>query len=101
MTKTFVVRYQTKSPEAADANQALVQKVFAQLRSEDPAVLRYATFRLEDGLTFVHVAIHDHDERALVGLSAFQDFQRGIGDRVTGAPVVAEATMIGSYRFTP
>ena len=50
-----VVRYQCK-PDRADENQALVEKVFAELDANAPAGLRYASFRLADGVSFVHVA---------------------------------------------
>jgi hypothetical protein len=56
MSKTVVVRYETR-PEAADDNQRLIEAVFDRLASDDPGGLRYAVFRLADGVTFVHVAI--------------------------------------------
>ena len=37
-----IVRYRTK-PDRADENQALVEKVFAELDADRPAGLRYAT----------------------------------------------------------
>ena len=43
-----VVRYRTR-PERADENQALVEKVFAELAASRPDGLRYATFRLAVG----------------------------------------------------
>jgi hypothetical protein len=95
---TFVVRYQTR-PDAAGENQRLVEKVFAQLREDDPGGLRYATFRLADGVTFVHVAVTEGESNPLPELAAFQEFQRGIGDRVTDGPFPSEATVVGSYRF--
>jgi len=48
MSKTVVVQYKTR-PNAAEENQRLVEAVYAQLASEDPGRLHYATFRLEDG----------------------------------------------------
>ena len=50
-----VVRYQTK-PDRADENQALIEKVFGELATSGPDGLRYAAFRLADGVSFVHVA---------------------------------------------
>lgn len=96
---THVIRYITKSTMAADENQELVEKVFAQLNAEHPGGIRYATFRLGDGVTFVHVLIHETEENPLDNIPAFADFQRGIGGRVSQAPVFHDATLIGSYRF--
>lgn len=95
---TFVVRYTTR-PDAADENQRLVEEVFAQLHADDPGDLRYATFRLTDGVTFVHVAVVEGETNPLQRLAAFQEFQRGIGDRVAEGPVPSEAEVVGSYRF--
>lgn len=89
---TAVIRYQTK-PEAADENQRLIENVFAELAATAPPGLRYSTFRLADGVTFVHVI----DGEGLPELTAFQEFQRAIGDRVAVGPTREEATLIGSY----
>ena len=43
-----VVRYQTK-PERSGENQALIERVFAELNEVHPDALRYASFRLTDG----------------------------------------------------
>ncbi|MEV6411727.1 hypothetical protein [Kribbella sp. NPDC051718] len=89
---TAVFRYQTK-PEAADENLILIEKVFAELTAVAPANLTYASFRLDDGVTFVHVV----DGEGLTDLAAFQKFQRDLADRFDGDLVREEATRIGSY----
>jgi hypothetical protein len=94
MSKATVIRYQTK-PEAADENQRLIEKVFAELASAAPSGLRYTSVRLVDGVTFLHVVLGDGD--LLPGLATFTEFQRDFGDRVTAAPERTEATVIGSY----
>ena len=95
-----VVRYRTH-PDRADENAALVEQVFAELAVTQPAGLRYATFRLADGLSFVHVAEVTTDDGAnpLADVVAFGEFQREIPDRLAEGPVVAEATVVGSYAF--
>jgi hypothetical protein len=98
MSKTVIVRYQTRA-DAAEENQRLVERVFAELAADDPGGLRYATFRLADGVSFVHVAIVEGEPGPLPKSAAFAEFQRGLGDRVTGPPVPADATLVGSYRF--
>ncbi|HZE31310.1 MAG TPA: hypothetical protein VE198_07720 [Actinoallomurus sp.] len=98
MSSIRIVRYRTR-PEAAEENQRLVEKVFAELGAEDPGGLRYATFRLADGVSFVHVVVHEGDENPLGDSAAFAAFQQGIGDRVSEPPNAEEATLVGSYRF--
>jgi hypothetical protein len=94
----FVVRYETR-PEAADENRRLVEAVYAELNAGQPDGLCYATFRLADGVTFVHIAITEGERNPLMETAAFQEFQRGIGDRLVRPPVHAEAEVVGSYRF--
>jgi hypothetical protein len=95
-----VVRYRTRG-DRAEENQARVEKVFAELAVSRPVGLRYATFRLADGNEFVHVAAVDtHDGvNPLSRVAAFAEFQDGIPDRMVEGPVVADATLVGSYGF--
>jgi len=101
--RTIVVRYETK-PDRADENQRLVEKVFAELAARRPDSFRYATFRMEDGVSFVHVVIETGDGSnsvSLADIDAFADFQNEIADRCTVQPVAQGATLVGSYRFVP
>lgn len=95
---TVIVRYRTK-PESADENQRLIANVFAELQTSRPPGLRYASFRLDDGVTFVHVASTDQDKSPLEDVQAFQEFQRDIPARLEAKPDFQSATMIGEYGF--
>lgn len=98
--KTVVVRYQTK-PDQADENARLVERVFEELNEHDPGDLRYATFRLADGVSFVHIASIETDDGSnpLFETSAFAEFQREIEDRCAEQPSSQPATVVGSYRL--
>ena len=98
--KRVVVRYRVK-PEFAARNVQLVQDVYAELHESKPAGLRYATFRLDDGVSFLHLAENDMPDgsNALDGVAAFRRFVEGIADRCDEQPVVTEIDVIGSYRF--
>jgi acyl dehydratase len=91
-----VIRYQTR-PEHAAENERLIRDVFAELAAEQPEGLRYASFRLDDGVSFVHVAVLDGDQNPLSASAAFATFQSGIKDRCADGPHPSDATMIGSY----
>jgi hypothetical protein len=93
-----MVRYQTR-PDAADENQRLVEQVFAQLAAEDPGDIRYASFRLADGVSFVHVVVTEDESRPLQGLSAFKEFLSTIDERCVEGPTSSDVTVVGSYRF--
>ncbi len=97
-----VVRYRTK-PDAAEENQALIERVFGELDTGRPDGLRYASFRLADGVSFVHVASIETDDgtNPLTSISAFSEFVRDIGDRLEEGPSALDATVVGSYRFWP
>jgi hypothetical protein len=93
-----VVRYKTK-PERADENQALIEAVFAELAEAAPAGLSYESYRLDDGVSFLHVASIETDDGAnpLTSTTAFATFLQGIGDRCTEPPIAVNANKIGSY----
>jgi hypothetical protein len=93
---TVVIRYRTK-PEAADENARLVAAVYAALAKTDPGHLRYITYRLADGVTFVHVAQRDTGANPLAELPEFAEFQRNLADRCEEMPQPSDATVVGSY----
>lgn len=98
MGSTTVIRYETR-PDAADENQRLVEGVFRELAEAAPDGLRYAAFRLADGVTYVHVVQREGESDALTGLAAFAEFQRDARARMAGPPERGDATLVGSYRF--
>ena len=98
MSRAVIVRYKTR-PDAAEENQRLVEQVFGELNKNDPGGLRYATFRLADGVSFVHVAVVEGDVNPLEQTAAFAEFQRQIGERCVEGPAPSGATLVGSYRF--
>jgi hypothetical protein len=97
MANAIVVRYRTK-PEAADENAQLVRAVYEELAAHKPEDFHYMTLQLDDGVSFVHVAIHGNDgENPLSKNDAFARFQAGLADRLEQGPEPAPATVVGSY----
>jgi L-rhamnose mutarotase len=96
--RQVMVRYKVK-PDRAAENEALVRAVYEELARTQPAGLQYATFALEDGVSFVHLASVDTEDgrNALSEVEAFARFQEGIADRCEEAPVVAQLREIGSF----
>jgi hypothetical protein len=96
---TTVVRYQAK-PERADENQQLIEAVFADLDEREPEGFTYKVFRLQDGVSFIHVVI-EHDVEnpdSLQAVPAFQAFLADIASRCDIPPVATSATVVGGYR---
>jgi hypothetical protein len=93
-----MVRYTVK-PECAAENERLAAAVYEALRAAQPQGLRYATFRLPDGVSFLHLVSHEAGEsgNALTSLPAFQAFAAGVKERCAVLPERSELTEIGSY----
>jgi hypothetical protein len=92
-----IVRYRVK-PDRVAENLALVRDVYEELHAAHPDGLRYATFQLDDEVSFVHLAITEEAPGPLPGFAAFKRFQADIADRCDEPPVVTEVTEVGSYR---
>jgi hypothetical protein len=93
-----VVQYKAKL-DRADENQALIEAVFADLDEREPNGFTYKVFRLEDGVSFIHVLIEHEveDSDSLQEVPAFQAFLAGIADRCDVLPVATGATLVGGY----
>ena len=98
--KRVMVRYKVKADRAGE-NERWIRKVFEELRHETPPGLIYASFKLDDGLSFVHIASIETDDgnNPLSQSEAFRAFQEGIHDRCEEQPVAVELTEIGAYRL--
>ena len=97
-----VVRYRTK-PERAEENQQLVENVFAELDRMNATGFAYVSFRLEDGVSFLHVVVEEDGEGSvsLADVPAFQAFVAGIADRCDEPPIALGATIVGAHRLLP
>ena len=98
--RTIMVRYKTK-PDRAEENERLIRKVFEELREMSPAGIRYASFKLADGQSFVHIATTDSADggNPLTQTPAFKTFVSGVKDRCEEPPVTTELSEVGAYRF--
>ena len=96
--RQVMVRYRVK-PGRADENAELVRAVYEELERMQPDDFHYATFRLADGVTFVHIAFHGAADGSnpLSELPAFARFQEDIRARCDEPPVVSELHEVGSY----
>lgn len=98
--KTVMVRYKVK-PDRVEENRQYIERVFEALGKTQPAGLKYASFRMEDGVSFVHIASVQHadGENPLSKTPAFQAFVADIKERCDEPPVAVELEQIGDYRF--
>jgi hypothetical protein len=96
-TRHVIVRYKLKVGRVRE-NEELVRAVYQELEQTQPAGLRYSTFKLDDGHTFIHLAETEDGHRPLPELAAFQTFQAGIKERCDEPPAVSRLERIGSFR---
>lgn len=95
--KRVLVQYRVKADKAAE-NEDFIKKVFAELKQTGPEGLQYASFKLEDGVSFVHIASHA-ENNPLSESAAFKAFQAEIKERCEAPPVAVTLNEVGSYRF--
>jgi hypothetical protein len=96
MSNPVIVRYRTR-PDAADENSRLVESVFASLAEVEPSDFSYSTFRLADGVSFLHIACIGVTGNPLPDLPAFAEFQSGLARRCVEQPAPSPATVVGCY----
>ncbi len=95
----MLVQYKVKIGRAAE-NEAFISRVFEQLEEQKPSGIRYASFKLADGVSFIHfVSVETADgANPLCELSAFNAFTKSSSDRIDGEVVVTQLRPFRSYR---
>jgi quinol monooxygenase YgiN len=97
-TKKVVVRYKLKA-DRVEENERFVKAVYLQLHERQPEGIQYATYKLSDGVSFVHILEYTTEaaHERFTSLPAFQNFQAQARDRFEESPLVSDAEEIGSY----
>jgi len=96
--KAVKVQYTVKS-EYAETNKANVRQVMADLRELANPGIKYSTFVMEDGKTFVHFGIYTDQEALDVvnNLPSFQAFREQLKASGPEAPPKGDdLTLVGS-----
>jgi hypothetical protein len=98
MTVT-TVRATLKEEHVAEA-EAAVRRMFAAIEREQLEGIRYASVKLEDGVTFVALLeTEDGAENPLAGLPEAQEFYAKLPGWYAEPPEVGPGTVIGTYRL--
>ena len=94
-----IVKYKVKS-DRSEENIEYINQVFKALQKTSPEGLRYASFVLEDGLSFIHIASIETEDGSnpLASLPEFQAFVTDIASRCEEPPLPFAADLLGSYR---
>lgn len=97
---TTLTRYRIK-PEYCDEHQRLIEAVFIELGATDADGFTLKVFRIDDGLTYLHVVItHDdvEDPVDLQEMRSYRAFAAAWPERCDEPPAIHGATVIGGWR---
>jgi hypothetical protein len=96
---TYRMMSYTVKPEEAARNEELLRAVIAELHQAKPAGLRYAAFKLDDGLSYIHLVGDEAGTGHRALPQAGKDFLASIHERCDEPPVRTDLSEIGSYRL--
>jgi hypothetical protein len=91
-----LIRYRLKA-EQVERNEELVRAMFEELHRAAPSGLRYTIFKLEDGVTFMHISESEGEDSPMAGFASVQEFRRELADRCDEQPELSELTEVASY----
>ncbi len=97
-----LVQYKVKAGRVEE-NEQKVRAVYQELAERGDPAIHYATFKLDDGQTFAHLAIwaDDAPDAGLGSVEAFKAFQENIADRCEVPPQPAPLELIGNWNLLP
>ena len=78
---------------------AMLREVYDELAAAEIDGLRYATYRLEDGVSFLDVVDLPQGPGMLRQIAAFGRYRSGLEERCVEPPVVTQLEEVGAYRF--
>ncbi len=93
---SVMIRYKVKRDEV-DRELELLRAVYAELGTTQPDGLRYATFQLEDKVSFVEF-IETDDPGRFSQLSTFRAYRATLDERCDEPPTVTELHEVASFR---
>lgn len=92
------IRYKL-NPDSLEENLRLLTAVYEELGSIEAEDLRWATFKSEDGITFMDIAMGSDIPSVLQRSDAFRRYRADLENRCDEPPVFSELTVVGSFRF--
>ena len=95
----LTVRAKVKEEHVAEA-EAAAKRMFAAIEREQLEGIRYASIKLDDGVTFLALLeIEDGAENPLAALPEAQAFYTSLPGWHAEPPEVGPGTVVGSYRL--
>lgn len=97
MTRLMIC-YRVKH-DRVERNLGLLRAVYEEMESVQPDGLSYATFQLEDGVSFVDLVDTKDGPGPLSRLEAFRRFRSTLDERCDEPPTMTELREVGAFRF--
>ncbi|WP_330306368.1 MULTISPECIES: hypothetical protein [unclassified Streptomyces] len=95
---TVLMVRSTAKPEFVGELEEALKKMFTAIERERPAGVRYASYRLPDGVTYVaQLELADGVENPLPAIAEFREFQAGLKDWLAGPPSAEQFEIRGAY----
>ena len=100
MQRLTIVRYKVK-PEFVAEEERLTGALFDRVSREAPKGINYATFREQDGRSYVHVFANllEDSQGILTDLPEFNAFADDIADRCDAAPEIDRLSVDTLYAY--
>jgi hypothetical protein len=97
--KVLMVRSKVKEESVAEV-EAAIRELFSAIERARPAGVRYASSRLEDGVTFVALlGLDEGVDNPLRALPEFVKFQEDLKQWIAEPPTPEQLSVVGSYRL--
>lgn len=96
--RRVMIRYRVRRDQV-DRNLELLRAAYEELESVQPDGLRWVTFQLEDGVSFVDLVGGEDPPGVLSQLPAFQRLRATLDNRCDEPPVMTELHEVGSFRW--
>ncbi|CAN5719958.1 hypothetical protein BH24ACT3_BH24ACT3_10140 [soil metagenome] len=92
-----MIRYRVKR-EQVERHLELLRAAYEELERTRPGGLRWTTFQLDDGVSFVDVSGGEAGPEVLQRVEAFQEFRSTLDERCDEPPVMTFLDQVASYR---
>lgn len=95
-----LIRY-TVLRDRLEEHLTQVREVYAELHGRVTDDFTYATYQLEDGVSFVELLVSEQGPAALAASPAFARFRASLDERCERAPDLTELREVGSVNLGP
>lgn len=93
-----MIRYKLR-PNQVERNLELLHAVYEELRSNPPEGLRWASFQLDDEVSFVDFVVGHGPPGQLSQFETFRTFRSTLDERCDEPPVMTELHEVDSLGF--